>query len=65
MFHTWIEFGNRLVTVAITLVARGGVRRRVAVPPPVAAGRRDLVWLAAVQPARDRRPGPCSAASWC
>jgi cytochrome c oxidase assembly protein subunit 15 len=50
MFHTWIEFGNRLVTVAITLVAvvvfvaawrfRPGGRRR-----------RDLVWLAAVQPA--------------
>jgi heme a synthase len=50
MIHTWIEFGNRLVTVAITLVAvvvfvaawrfRPGGRRR-----------RDLVWLAAVQPA--------------
>jgi len=50
MFHTWIEFGNRMVTVAITLVAvvvfiaawrfRPGGRRR-----------RDLVWLAAVQPA--------------
>ena len=49
MFHTWIEFGNRLVTIAITLVAvvvfaaawrfRPGGRRR-----------RDLVWLAAVQP---------------
>src|SRR5215467_4286352 len=50
MVHTWIEFGNRLVTVAITLIAvavfvaawrfRPGGRRR-----------RDLVWLAAVQPA--------------
>src|SRR5690349_5519623 len=50
MFHTWIEFGNRLVTVAITLIAvvvfvaawrfRPGGRRRW-----------DLVWLAAVQPA--------------
>jgi heme a synthase len=50
MIHTWIEFGNRVVTVAITLVAvvvfvaawrfRPGGRRR-----------RDLVWLAAVQPA--------------
>jgi cytochrome c oxidase assembly protein subunit 15 len=50
MFHTWIEFGNRMVTIAITLVAvwvfvtawrfRPGGRRR-----------RDLVWLAAAQPA--------------
>src|SRR5215472_17584792 len=50
MVHTWIEFGNRLVTVAITLIAvavfvaawrfRPGGRRR-----------RDLVWLAAAQPA--------------
>jgi heme a synthase len=50
MFHTWIEFGNRIVTIAITLIAvivfvaawrfRPGDRRR-----------RDLVWLAAVQPA--------------
>jgi heme a synthase len=50
IFHTWIEFGNRMVTVAITLVAvwvfvtawrfRPGGRRRP-----------DLVWLAAAQPA--------------
>ena len=50
MFHTWIEFGNRMVTVAVTVVAvavliaawrfRPGGRRRT-----------DLVWLAAVQPA--------------
>jgi heme a synthase len=50
MFHTWIEFGNRLVTVVVTVVAvavliaawrfRPGGRRR-----------RDLVWLAAAQPA--------------
>jgi cytochrome c oxidase assembly protein subunit 15 len=50
MFHTWIEFGNRLVTVLVTIVAvavliaawrfRPGGRRRP-----------DLVWLAAAQPA--------------
>jgi heme a synthase len=50
MFHTWIEFGNRMVTVAVTVVAvavliaawrfRPGGQRRA-----------DLVWLAAVQPA--------------
>jgi heme a synthase len=50
MFHTWIEFGNRLFTVAVTVVAaavliaawrfRPGGRRRA-----------DLVWLAAAQPA--------------
>jgi cytochrome c oxidase assembly protein subunit 15 len=50
MIHTWIEFGNRLVTIAITLIAvvvfvaawrfRPGGRRRA-----------DLVWLAAAQPA--------------
>jgi cytochrome c oxidase assembly protein subunit 15 len=50
MFHTWIEFGNRMVTVLVTAIAvavlvaawrfRPGGRRRA-----------DLVWLAAVQPA--------------
>ena len=50
MFHTWIEFGNRLFTVVVTVVAaavliaawrfRPGGRRRA-----------DLVWLAAAQPA--------------
>src|SRR5215472_12046982 len=50
MVHTWIEFGNRLVTVAITLVAVvvfvAAWRFR-----PGGQRRRDLVWLAAVQPA--------------
>ena len=50
MVHTWIEFGNRLVTVAITLIAVGvfvaAWRFR-----PGGRRRRDLVWLAAVQPA--------------
>ena len=50
MFHTWIEFGNRLVTVAITLIAVAvfvaAWRFR-----PGGQRRRDLVWLAAAQPA--------------
>ena len=50
MFHTWIEFGNRLVTVAITLIA---VLVFVAAWQfrPGGHRRRDLVWLAAAQPA--------------
>jgi len=50
LIHRWVEFGNRLVTAAIFIVAvvvlvaawrfRPGGRRR-----------RDLVWLAAAQPA--------------
>jgi len=50
MFHTWIEFGNRLVTVAITLIA---VAVFVAAWRfhPGGRRRRDLVWLAAAQPA--------------
>jgi heme a synthase len=50
MFHTWIEFGNRLVTVAVTVVAVAVLiaawRFR-----PGGQRRPDLVWLAAVQPA--------------
>jgi len=50
MFHTWIEFGNRLVTIAITLIAvvvfAAAWRYR-----PAGRRRPDLVWLAAVQPA--------------
>jgi len=49
MFHTWIEFGNRMVTVAITLIAVmvfvAAWRFR-----PGGHRRRDLVWLAVVQP---------------
>src|SRR5262249_34694700 len=49
MFHTWIEFGNRLVTVAITLVAVvvfvAAWRFR-----PRGRRRRDLGWLAAAPP---------------
>jgi heme A synthase len=50
MFHTWIEFGNRMVTVAITVVA---VLVFIAAWQfrPHGRRRRDLVWLAAAQPA--------------
>jgi cytochrome c oxidase assembly protein subunit 15 len=49
MIHTWIEFGNRLVTVVVMAVA-------VAVTiaawryRPAGARRRGIVWLAAAQP---------------
>jgi cytochrome c oxidase assembly protein subunit 15 len=49
MIHTWIEFGNRLVTVVVMVVA-------VAVTiaawryRPAGARRRGIVWLAAAQP---------------
>ncbi len=50
LIHRWVEFGNRLVTVAIFVVATGvfiaAWRFR-----PSGGRRRDLVWLAAVQPA--------------
>jgi heme A synthase len=50
MFHTWIEFGNRMVTVAVTVVAVAVLIAAWRFRP---AGHRrvDLVWLAAVQPA--------------
>src|SRR6516164_7403347 len=50
MFHTWIEFGNRLVTVAITLIA-AAVFVAAWRFHPGGRRRRDLVWLAAAQPA--------------
>jgi len=50
LVHRWVEFGNRLVTVAIFIVAIGlfiaAWRYRDSV-----GRRRDLVWLAAAQPA--------------
>jgi heme a synthase len=50
LVHRWVEFGNRLVTVAIFVVA---VLVCVAVWQfrPAGQRRRDLVWLAAAQPA--------------
>jgi len=53
MFHTWIEFGNRLVTVVVTVVAVAVLIAAWRFRPggPVARRRSDLVWLAAAQPA--------------
>jgi heme a synthase len=56
LVHRWIEFGNRLVTVAIFVVAIGVCiavwQFRTATGQPGGSGRRrDLVWLAAAQPA--------------
>jgi inner membrane transporter RhtA len=51
LIHRWIEFGNRLVTVAIFIIA---VVVSIAAwrfrPGPDRRRRRDLVWLAAAQP---------------
>jgi cytochrome c oxidase assembly protein subunit 15 len=53
MFHTWIEFGNRLVTVLVTIVAVAVLVAAWRFRPggPGTRRRPDLVWLAAVQPA--------------
>lgn len=51
MFHTWIEFSNRLVTFVLMVV---GVAVLAAAwrfrPGGTGPRRRDLVWLAAMQP---------------
>ena len=49
MFHTWIEFGNRMVTVALTAVAVAVLIAAWRFRPD-GQRRKDLVWLAAVQP---------------
>src|SRR5262249_56959501 len=50
MIHTWIEFGNRMFTAVVMVVAvlvlAAAWRFR-----PRGGRRADLVWLAAVQPA--------------
>jgi heme a synthase len=51
LIHRWIEFGNRLVTVAIFVIA---IRVWIAAwryRPDGRGRRRDLVWLASAQPA--------------
>jgi heme A synthase len=50
LIHRWIEFGNRLVTVAIFVVAVGVFIAAWRFRAPAGARRRDLLWLAAAQP---------------
>jgi len=51
LIHRWIEFGNRLVTVAIFVVAIGVFMAALRFRAPGGGRRRDLIWLAAAQPA--------------
>jgi len=50
LIHRWIEFGNRLVTVAIFVVAVGVLIAAWRFRAPGGTRRRDLLWLAAAQP---------------
>jgi heme A synthase len=50
LVHRWIEFGNRLVTVSIFVVAVGVFIAAWRFRPPGGQRRRDLLWLAAAQP---------------
>ena len=51
LIHRWIEFGNRLVTVAIFVVAVGVFIAAWQYRGSGGGRRRGLVWLAAAQPA--------------
>jgi cytochrome c oxidase assembly protein subunit 15 len=50
LIHRWIEFGNRLVTVSIFVVAVGVFIAAWQYRKGGSGRRRDLVWLAAAQP---------------
>jgi len=50
LIHRWVEFGNRLVTVAIFVVAIGVFIAAWQFRGPDGRRRRDLLWLAAAQP---------------
>jgi heme a synthase len=50
LIHRWIEFGNRLVTVAIFVVAIGVCIAVWRFRPSGGQRRRDLLWLASAQP---------------
>ncbi|HXW46539.1 MAG TPA: COX15/CtaA family protein [Streptosporangiaceae bacterium] len=51
LIHRWVEFGNRLVTVAIFIVAVGVFIAAWQFRQADGRPRRDLRWLAAAQPA--------------
>src|SRR5262249_53259938 len=51
LIHRWVEFGNRLVTVAIFVVAVAVFVAAWRYRPDGAGRRKDLVWLAGAQPA--------------
>ena len=51
LIHRWVEFGNRLVTVAIFVVAIGVFVAAWQYRNHGRGRRRELVWLAAAQPA--------------
>ncbi len=51
LVHRWVEFGNRLMTVAIFVVALGVFIAAWRYRQVDGRRRRDLVWLAAAQPA--------------
>jgi len=51
LIHRWVEFGNRLVTVSIFVVAIGVFIAACRFRPPGGGRRSDLIWLAAAQPA--------------
>jgi len=50
LIHRWVEFGNRLVTAAIFVVAIGVFIAAWRFRPADGQRRRDLLWLAAAQP---------------
>jgi len=51
MIHTWIEFGNRMFTAVVMVVAVLVLAAAWRFRPQPGRRRADLVWLAAVQPA--------------
>ncbi|HSR84994.1 MAG TPA: COX15/CtaA family protein [Streptosporangiaceae bacterium] len=50
LIHRWVEFGNRLVTIAIFVIAVGVFIAAWQFRGTAGRRRRDLIWLAAAQP---------------